>query len=105
MDANYPILTAREFIAQGTTAGAIMSIADTLATPTADRPPLKALAKRVRQVAREVADITGQSLQVPGAVTDARFIARRKAHKSSANDNRRSGRGAYDRQHFARRAA
>lgn len=88
MDANYPILTAQDFIKQGTTAGAIMSVADTLAAPTADRPPLRALAKRVRQVAQEVADITGQSLQAPGAVTDARFIARRKAH----NDNRKAAR-------------
>lgn len=66
-----PTLTAAEFIAQGTTAGAIMSIA-------AGRPHIEA-------VAREVAAITGQTLQVPGAVTFAR---------QAANDNRRSGRRA-----------
>lgn len=84
------ILTAREFIAQGTSAGAIMSIAESLDAPTADRPPLRALSKRVRRIAHEVADITGQSLQIPGAVTEARIRARRRAH----NDNRRANRRA-----------
>lgn len=73
------ILTAQEFIAQGTSAGAIMSIA--AANPAA-RPRLEA-------VAREVAARTGQSLNIPGAITAAREAARR-----AANDNRRGRRVA-----------
>ena len=73
------ILTAQEFIAQGTSAGAIMSIA--AANPEA-RTKLEA-------VAREVAQITGQSLNIPGAITAAREAARR-----AANDNRRGRRVA-----------
>lgn len=73
------ILTAQEFIAQGTTAGAIMSIA--AANPEA-RTKLEAIAS-------EVAARTGQSLNIPGAVTAAREAARR-----AANDNRRGRRAA-----------
>lgn len=73
------ILTAQEFIAQGTSAGAIMSIA---AANEAARTKLEA-------VAREVAARTGQSLNIPGAVTAAREAARR-----AANDNRRGRRAA-----------
>lgn len=73
------ILTAQEFIAQGTSAGAIMSIA---AANPAVRTQLEA-------VAREVAYVTGQSLNIPGAVTAAREAARR-----AANDNRRGRRVA-----------
>ena len=65
------ILTAREFIAQGTTAGAIMSIAAYNSGETAER---------LSMAAREVAKLTGQSLRIPGAVNDAR---------RAANDNRR----------------
>ena len=76
------ILTAREFIAQGATAGAIMSIAaaQTVAGARA----------RVEAVAREVAAITGQSLQIPGAVTKARESRRQRP----ANDNRQQRRAA-----------
>ena len=70
------ILTAREFIAQGTTAGAIMSIA---ASQTVHGRGVK-----LEAVAREVAAITGQSLQIPGAVTKARESRRQRP----ANDNR-----------------
>lgn len=71
------ILTAKEFIAQGTSAGAIMSIA---ASNPAARTKLEA-------VAREVAAQTGQSLQVPGAITIERM-------QRTANDNRRGRRVA-----------
>ena len=76
---NMHILTAQEFIAQGTSAGAIMSIA---AANEAARTKLEA-------IAREVATRTGQSAQIPGAVTAAREAARR-----AANDNRRGRRAA-----------
>lgn len=81
----YPILSAREFIAQGTTAGAIMSIAESLASQLNGHVQRHELAARVREVAREVATITGQSLQIPAAVTNART---HKANKRRpANDN------------------
>jgi hypothetical protein len=67
------ILTAQEFIDQGTTAGAIMSIAS--ANP-AKRAALE-------KVARQVADRTGQTLQIPGALTASRNERRRPS-----NDNR-----------------
>lgn len=76
---NMHILTANEFIAQGTSAGAIMSIA---AANEAARTKLEA-------IAREVAARTGQSLNIPGAVTASREAARR-----AANDNRRGRRAA-----------
>lgn len=79
------ILTAREFIAQGTTAGAIMSIAAHL-DAGGEHIPDRLTARAVRAVAHEVAEITGQSLQIPGAVNDARQRA-----KWTANDNRRGG--------------
>jgi len=71
------IITAHEFIAQGTSAGAIMSIA--AANPAAR--------DKLQEVAWKVAQITGQSLQIPGAVTAAREAARR-----AANDNKRARR-------------
>lgn len=70
------ILSAREFIAQGTEAGAIMSIAAAQTAPSAR--------SKVEAVAREVAAITGQSLQIPGAVSKAREARRHR----SVNDNR-----------------
>lgn len=73
------ILTAQEFIAQGTSAGAIMSIA--AANPQ--------YGDKIREVAMEVSRITGQSPQIPGAVTASREAARR-----AANDNRRGRRVA-----------
>lgn len=76
---NMHILTADEFIAQGTSAGAIMSIA---ASNEAARTKLEAIAS-------EVAARTGQSLNIPGAITAAREAARR-----TANDNRRGRRAA-----------
>jgi len=66
------ILTAQEFIDQGTTAGAIMSIAS--ANP-AKRAALE-------KVARDVSRQTGQTLQIPGALTAARNERRRPS-----NDN------------------
>jgi len=69
------ILTAHEFIAQGTSAGAIMSIA----------AANQALRGEIEQIALEVAHRTGQSLQIPGAVTAAREASRRRP----ANDNAR----------------
>lgn len=71
------ILTAHEFIAQGTSAGAIMSIA--AANPAARQ--------QIEAIARTVAAFTGQSMQIPGAVTAARESARR-----ADNDNRRGRR-------------
>ncbi len=76
------IFTAREFIAQGTTAGAIMSIAAAQTMPGARA--------KVEAVAREVAAITGQSLQIPGALTKARESRRQRP----ANDNRQRRRAA-----------
>lgn len=70
------ILTAREFIAQGTTAGAIMS--------TSAAPTVAGARAKVEAVAREVAAITGQSLQIPGALTKARESRRQRP----VNDNR-----------------
>lgn len=75
------ILTANEFIAQGTTAGAIMSIAALHRGAVADE---------LRNTARTVAAITGQSLQIPGAVTAEREAARLR-RRAVANDNRRRG--------------
>lgn len=69
------VLTAAEFIAQGTTAGAIMSIA-------AGRPEIEA-------IAREVAAITGQSLKWPGQVTAERERAAQERRRRPANDNSR----------------
>lgn len=52
-------LSAREFIAQGTSAGAVLSIANS-------NPDLRS---SLRQVAAEIHDITGQPLAIPGALT------------------------------------
>lgn len=82
MNTTPRILSAAEFIAQGTTAGAIMSIAAHL-DAGGEHVPDRLTARAVRAVAHEVAELTGQSLQIPGAVNDAR----RRAH----NDNRRGG--------------
>lgn len=68
------ILTAHEFIAQGTTAGAIMSIA-------AGRP-------EIETIAREVAALTGQSLKWPGQVTAERERAAQERRRRPTNDNR-----------------
>lgn len=68
------ILTARQFIAQSTSAGAIMSIA-------AGRPEIEA-------IAREVAAITGQPLKWPGQVTAERERAAQERRRRPANDNR-----------------
>lgn len=80
MTARRHILTADEFIAQGTSAGAIMSIA--VANPAARG--------EIERVAKEVARRTGQSLQIPGAVTAAREASRRRP----ANDNKPKRRAA-----------
>lgn len=84
MNTTPHILSAAEFIAQGTTAGAIMSIAAHLES-SGEHVPDRLTARAVRAVAHEVAEITGQSLQIPGAVTEARQRAR-----WAENDNRRS---------------
>lgn len=81
---SYGILDADEFIAQGTTPGAIMSIAEHL---SANSHPL--LAADLRNTAHSVSHRTGQSLQVPGALTESRRRPRSKVGKPRAhNDNR-----------------
>lgn len=67
------ILTAHEFIAQGTRAYQIASMARS--------SPAR---RELLDIARTVASITGDSMQIPGAVTLAREAARR-----ASNDNRR----------------
>lgn len=95
---HYPILSAAEFIAQGTTAGAIMSIAESLESRNEGHVPQPFLAARVRRVAEEVAALTGQTLQIPAALTNARQFARYKAagkrRKRPANDNHGAARRA-----------
>ena len=86
------ILTAEQFIAQGTTAGAIMSIAAHLEHRSDDHVPDRLTAAKVRTVAHEVAAITSQSLAIPGAATEARQRARWSSGKKPAsNDNKRRG--------------
>lgn len=72
------ILTAHEFIAQGTRAYQIVSMAGS----SSHRHELL-------DIAHTVASLTGDSMQIPGAVTQAREAARR-----AANDNRRRSRRA-----------
>lgn len=97
----YQILTAAEFIAQGTSAGAIMTIAYHLDRETEHRGPLPVLAGRVRQVARDVARLAGQSLSYPGQATEQREAARRGlGRRRPLNDNRRS-----NQKHSKRRVA
>ena len=72
------ILTPHEFIAQGTRAYQVASMAGS--------SPAR---RELLDIARTVASLTGDSLQIPGAVTLAREAARR-----AANDNRRKGRRA-----------
>lgn len=67
------ILTAHEFIAQGTRAYQIASMARS--------SPAR---RELLDIARTVASLTGDSMQIPGAVTLAREAARH-----AANDNRR----------------
>lgn len=55
MTTIYPILTAAEFIAQGTTYAGVLSIAKSNAGTPAER--------KLRQVARGVADITGMPVR------------------------------------------
>ncbi len=84
------ILTADEFIAQGTTAGAILSIAEHPEQP-------RNVSQALRDVAAEVAQLTGQPLQVPGAVTERRRRAhwdRKQSSRRPANDNRSRHSGA-----------
>lgn len=85
---DYPILTAAEFVAQGTSAGAIMSIGESLASQMDGHVQQHILAGRVRRIAEEVAALTGQTLQIPAAVTNARTFARYKG-KRAHNDNYR----------------
>lgn len=59
-------LSAAEFIEQGTSAGAVLSIANS-------NPELR---HSLRQVAAEIHDITGQPLRIPGLVTLEREEAR-----------------------------
>lgn len=86
---NHAVLTADEFIEQGTAPGAIMSIAEHL---SAYGQPI--LAATVLDVARDVAHATGQTLAVPGAEYNAREFARYKRRHApkqhnGANDNAR----------------
>ena len=60
----YHVLTAEQFIAQGTSPGAILSIAST----QKDR----ALRSQLEDTARVVALETGLPLQIPGAANDNR---------------------------------
>ncbi|MFC5584482.1 hypothetical protein ACFPOD_05120 [Nitratireductor kimnyeongensis] len=55
MTTIYPILTAAEFIAQGTSYAGVLSVAKANAGTPADR--------KLRQVAREVAEITGMPVR------------------------------------------
>lgn len=66
-------LTAHQFIAQGTRAYQIASMARS--------SPAR---RELLDIARTVASLTGDSMQIPGAVTLSREAARR-----AANDNRR----------------
>lgn len=74
----FHVLSADQFIAQGTSPGAILSIASTQKD--------QALRSQLEDTARVVALETGQPLQIPGAVSEARLRA--------ANDNKRSRRAA-----------
>lgn len=56
------VLTAHEFIAQGTSAGAVASIAAYLERETHEHKPQPDLAAHVRRVAEEVAALTGTPL-------------------------------------------
>lgn len=69
------ILTAQQFIAQGTRAYQIASMAGS--------SPAR---RELLDIARTVASLTGDSMRIPGAVTLEREAARR-----AANDNRRRG--------------
>lgn len=78
MTLQHNILTAHEFIAQGTRAYQIVSMAGS--------SPAR---RELLDIAHTVASLTGDSMQIPGAVTQAREAARR-----AANDNRRRSRRA-----------
>lgn len=73
------ILSADEFIEQGTSAGAILSIAAAQSDPTN-----KSI---LEYTAREVARRTGQPLTLPSAIHNARNANFHK--RKTANDNRR----------------
>ncbi|NSZ06483.1 hypothetical protein G6M14_08935 [Agrobacterium tumefaciens] len=72
------VLSAEQFIAQGTSPGAILSIASTQKDRT--------LRSQLEDTARIVAIETGLPLQIPGAASDAR--------QRGSNDNKRSRRAA-----------
>ncbi|RJG46548.1 hypothetical protein [Mesorhizobium sp. DCY119] len=70
--SGYPTLSAQEFIAQGTSAAAVLSIAKFLASDRG-KPANPRAASKLRAVAFEVADLTGVRLQaLPRAVNDNR---------------------------------
>jgi hypothetical protein len=92
------ILTADEFIAQGTTAAAVMSIADHLESGGGDHVLDRKAASALRVIARQVADKTGGSLHIPGAVTEARLRGR-------ASNNNRDPKLEYGKPRSDRRAA
>lgn len=72
----YPIVTAEQAIAQGTTPKAILSVAQ-----FQDRLRNKDMARRLRALAREVDQLTG-------------YFARYRGERRPANDNRRGERRA-----------
>lgn len=78
------ILSADEFIEQGTSAGAILSIASSQTNPTN-----KSI---LEHTAREVARKTGQPLAIPSAIYNARNT--NYHNRKAANDNRRPQRRA-----------
>lgn len=79
------ILTAQQFIAQGTTAASVASIARYLGSDEGGRVPQPQLAAAVRRVAEEVASLTG--VKIYGK--RGHYVAPRP--RKSANDNRRQG--------------
>lgn len=79
---NITILTAHEFIAQGTSAASVASIARYLDSEAAAQPKLAAA---VRRIAEEVAALTGVKLYGKRG----HYVAPRP--RRVANDNRRQG--------------
>lgn len=79
------ILTAQQFIAQGTSAASVASIARYLDSDEGGRVPQPKLAAAVRRVAEEVAALTGVKLYGKRG----HYVAP-KARRAN-NDNRRQG--------------
>lgn len=84
----FNILTAQQFIAQGTTAASVASIARYLDSDEGGRVPQPKIAAAVRRIAEEVAALTGVKLYGKRG----HYVAPRP--RKSANDNRRRNRRA-----------